>query len=93
MALTFEWDERKARRNYDKHNVTFEEAATIFGDPGALTIYDDSHSQQEDRYVTIGMSDKAVLVVVCHTDKKNRIRIISARKATKNERRQYEEGI
>lgn len=68
-------------------------AATIFGDPNAITIYDDSGSRQEDRYVTIGLSDVGPLVVVCHTDRNNRIRIISARKATAKERRQYEEGI
>ena len=93
MALVFEWDEKKARANKKKHGVSFEIAATIFGDPNAITVYDDSSSQKEDRYVTIGLSSVGPLIVVCHTDRSNRIRIISARKATRNERKQYEEGI
>lgn len=93
MSLVFEWDEKKARANHKKHGVSFELGSTIFGDPHAVTIYDHSHSHNEDRYVTIGMSDLGPLIVVCHTDRSNRIRIISARKATTKEKRNYEEGI
>ncbi|MCC6220704.1 MAG: BrnT family toxin [Deltaproteobacteria bacterium] len=93
MSLVFEWDENKARFNVRKHGVSFELAATVFGDPFALTIYDKNNSQNEDRYVTIGLSVIGLVVVVCHTDRANKIRIISARKATSKEKRQYEEGI
>lgn len=93
MSLVFEWDEKKARANHQKHGVSFELGSTVFGDPHAVTILDYSHSLKEERYVTIGMSDLGPLIVVCHTDRGNRIRIISARKATKIEKRQYEEGI
>lgn len=93
MSLVFEWDERKARANKKKHGVSFEIAATIFEDPNAVTIYDDSNSKDEDRYVTIGVSASGPMVVVCHTDRRNRMRIISARKATTREKKQYEEGI
>ena len=93
MSLLFEWDANKARANLRKHGISFEVAATVFGDPNAITVYDDSRSPEEDRYVTIGLSAAGPLVVVCHTDRNNRIRIISARKATTKERRQYEEGI
>lgn len=93
MPLLFEWDEKKARSNQRKHSVSFEVASTAFGDPNAITIFDDASSADEDRYVTIGMTAQGPLVVVCHTDRRNRIRIISARKATLQEKRQYEEGI
>lgn len=93
MELLFEWDEKKARTNKKKHGVSFESAATIFGDPNAITVLDHSSSQDEDRYVTIGMSVVGPLIVVCHTDRNHRIRIISARKANAQERKQYEEGI
>lgn len=93
MKLTFEWDESKARSNLKNHKVSFELAASVFGDPNSVTVYDDSHSQKEERFVTIGMSDAGPLVVVCHTDRGDRIRIISARKATANEKKQYEERI
>ena len=88
--LIFEWDEKKANRNVNKHGVSFEEAATVFADPLSITIFDPLHSKEEDRFVTLGMSNKNRLLVVVHTDRDDKIRIISARKATKKERKQYE---
>jgi len=89
-VLIFEWDEKKASQNVKKHGVSFEEAATVFGDPFSITIYDPLHSKDEDRFVILGLSNKNRLLVVVHTDRYNKIRIISARKATKRERKQYE---
>jgi len=94
----FDWDPQKAATNLKKHRVKFEKAATIFNDPRALTIFDDEHSQNEERWVTIGMDNSANLLVVVHTyqeiDKNvSRIRIISAQKAQKNEISQYMEGV
>jgi len=88
--LIFEWDERKAKQNIRKHGVSFEEAATVFGDQFSITIYDPLHSEDEDRFVILGMSNKNRLLVVVHTERGDKIRIISARKATKKERKQYE---
>jgi len=88
--LIFEWDERKAKQNIRKHGVSFEEAATVFGDQFSITIYDPLHSEDEDRFVILGMSSKNQLLVVVHTERGDKIRIISARKATKKERKQYE---
>lgn len=93
IKLTFEWDEKKARANLAKHRISFENAATVFGDPNAITIYDDSHSTNEHRYATMGYTIQGSLIVVTHTDRGNRIRIISARKTTAREKRNYEEGI
>ncbi len=92
MALRFEWDSNKAQSNRRKHGVTFEEASTIFGDPLSITVHDPAHSISEDRLITIGTSVNDKLIVVVHTDRNDIIRIISARKATKNERAQYEQG-
>ncbi len=92
MGVTFEWDERKATQNVRKHGVSFDEAATVFGDPLSLTIEDAFHSDDEQRFVTIGQSTKGRLVVVVHTDRGDSIRIISARTATARERECYEEG-
>ena len=92
MGLTFEWDERKARANLAKHGVAFAEAATVLDDPLSLTIHDPLHSVVEDRFVTIGWSTSARTVVVVHADAGDVIRIISARMATANERKAYEEG-
>jgi uncharacterized DUF497 family protein len=78
--------------NIRKHGITFEEASTIFGDPLSRTIPDPYHSIGEDRFVTIGSSAKGRIFVVVHTDRQDVIRIISARKPTKNERSQYELG-
>ncbi len=92
MGLRFEWNEDKARQNIEKHGVSFEEAATVFGDPLSLTIDDPLHSREEDRFVTIGEMANRDLLVVVHTERGDSIRIISARKATPPERRTYEEG-
>jgi hypothetical protein len=91
MSLVFEWDEKKAEQNIKKHRIAFEDAATVFGDPLSLTIGDPLHSTAERRFVTMGFSLRGRLLVVVHTDRSNRIRIISARKATARERKIYEE--
>jgi len=90
MALRFEWDSKKAQSNKRKHGITFEEASTIFGDPLSITIPDPAHSVGEDRFITVGTSVDNKLLVVVHTDRDDIIRIISARNATRSERRQYE---
>ena len=91
MGLTFEWDAVKAQENLRKHGVSFEEASTVFGDPLSLTIEDPLHSEEEDRFVTIGESIRRRILVVVHTERGDTIRIISARRATSRERRVYEE--
>ena len=91
MALSFEWDEVKARSNLSKHGVSFVEATTVFGDPLSLTISDPAHSEHEDRFIIVGMSTRQRLLVVVHTERGDNIRIISARRATKQERKSYEE--
>ena len=90
MSLRFEWDERKDAGNLRKHGVGFEEAATVFGDVLSLTISDPDHSEGEDRFISLGMSHRGRLLVVIHTERGDRIRIISARLAAANERKQYE---
>jgi hypothetical protein len=92
MSLFFEWDENKAQSNLEKHGVSFEEAATVLGDPMSLTIPDPQHSEAEDRFISMGESYRRRLIVVVHTDWSDRIRIISARLATRQERKTYEEG-
>ena len=92
MALLFEWDPRKARANVTKHSVTFDEASTVFEDTLSVTIGDPLHSEDEDRFVLVGHSHRRRLLVVIHTDRDDRIRIISARLATPTERRTYEEN-
>jgi uncharacterized protein len=92
MGLLFEWDEEKSRNNLRKHAVSFDEASTIFGDPLSVTIDDPRHSIREPRWVTLGHSSKYRLLAVVHTDRGGRIRIISARVATRYERKTYEEG-
>ena len=89
--MEFEWDPEKARRNLGKHGVSFQEAATVFGDPLAVTYFDPDHSENEDRFLTFGHSSAGRLLVVSHTDREDRTRIISARRATQKERRSYEE--
>ena len=91
MALTFEWDPDKAKANLARHGVGFLEAATVLGDPLSLTISDPSHSEGEQRFVSVGMSDRARLLVVAHTEWGERIRINSARRATRREQRAYEQ--
>jgi len=90
--MEFEWDPKKASANAQKHNVSFQEAATVFGDPLAITFADPDHSVKEQRYVTFGFSRYNRLLVVSHTDRGGRIRIINARLMTRKERRIYEEG-
>ena len=95
MNYHFEWDPSKARSNTEKHGVSFEEAATVFRDPHASTIFDSDHSQVENRWVTLGISSNGKLLVICHTFKTENgavsIRIFSCRKATKREKKQYGE--
>lgn len=91
MVLTIEWDPEKARTNLAKHRVSFEEAASVMGDPLSLTIPDPLHPRQERRFVTIGQSHRRRTLVVVHSDRGERVRIISARIASRGERRQYEE--
>jgi uncharacterized DUF497 family protein len=90
-AMEFEWDPDKAASNLAKHGVSFQEAATVFGDPLAMTYFDPDHSEEEDRFLTFGQSDHGRLLVVSHTDREARTRIISARRATRKERKAYEE--
>lgn len=92
MRYTFEWDAVKARRNLRKHGVAFEEAATAFGDPLSITIADPDHSDHESRWILLGPSEQGRLLVVAHTDRGDRIRLITARLASKREKRQHEEG-
>ncbi len=90
--LSFEWDNDKATRNVNKHRVSFEEAKTVFEDPMFITFIDEEHSVAEERYITIGLSNRGRLLMVAHTDRQDQIRIISARKATKKEGRFYAEA-
>ena len=90
MGFFFEWDPNKARANQRNHGVTFEEASTVFGDTLSLTIYDEKHSEDEDRLIIIGMSVQHRLLVVVHTDRGDTLRIISARRVTVHERKTYE---
>jgi len=89
--VEFEWDPRKARINRRKHGVSFEEAATVFDNPLATYYEDPDHSVTERRYLTIGTSALGRLLHIAFADRLGRIRIIQARKLTKNERQQYEE--
>jgi uncharacterized protein len=90
-AAGFEWDERKARANLRKHKVDFADAATVFEDGRAVTIAEDE--AQEERYITLGIDALGRVLVVIYTMRGERIRIISARQATKRERAQYEQGL
>lgn len=92
MKLTFEWDEVKARENLIKHKVPFDEGKTVFNDPFLLTYPDVDHSETEERYVNIGVSAKDRILVLIHAERQGKIHIISCRKATVRERRNYEEG-
>jgi uncharacterized DUF497 family protein len=91
--VTYEWDTAKAAANVRKHGVSFEEAASVFLDPAAITFLDPDHSQEEDRGITIGRSGRGRILFVAHTEREDRLRIISARRATRQEQEQYEEGI
>jgi hypothetical protein len=89
--MEFEWDADKAAQNLGKHRVSFHEAATVFGDQLSMTFPDPDHSFSESRYITIGLSLQGRLLIVAHTERDDRIRIISAREATRRERIFYEE--
>ena len=89
--MEFEWDPKKAAKNLREHKVSFNEAATVFGDPLGTTAPDPDHSLAEDRYITVGMSNRRRLIMVAHTERGERIRIISARELTRAEREAYEE--
>jgi len=90
--LNFDWDKAKAKSNLRKHGVSFEEAASVFGDPMALTFENPDHSSGEQRWITFGISQAGRLLVVAHTERGRVNRIISARKAKRRERGVYEEG-
>ena len=92
MGLTFEWDPTKATGNFYKHNITFEEAATVFEDWLSITVPDPDHSETEERHITVGMSKRGRLLLVAHTERQTHVRIISARQLTPRERRVYERG-
>ena len=89
--MKFEWDFQKTERNFRKHKVAFTEVATVFADTLGITIYDPDHSKNEELYVTIGWSHQGRVLMVAHTDRGDRIRIISARELTKTEKEAYEE--
>ena len=91
MTLEFEWDPRKAELNLKEHGVSFDEATTVFRDTLSITIADPDHSDSENRFVDIGMSHRGQLLVVSYTERKDRIRVISARPPTRAERKSYEE--
>jgi uncharacterized protein len=98
MRFDFDWDYRKAKTNVRKHSISFERATTIFRDPNLLSIPDEEHSEFEERWLTIGLDENGVLIVISHifkyvSQERCRIRVISARKATKTEIKHYEEGI
>ena len=90
--MDFEWDDQQDELNLRKHGVTFAEAATVFDDPLAITYFDPDHSQEESRFLTIGMSIDGRVLILSHTDRGANIRIISARAATRFERKGYENG-
>ena len=89
--MHFEWDSRKASANFRKHGVTFDEAATVFYDPLALTFADAAHSHGEHRFLTVGTSARGRLLVVSHLDRAATLRLLSARRVTARERRDYEQ--
>ncbi len=98
IEYRFEWDPSKAKNNIEKHGISFREACSVFQDPKALSIYDEEHSQQEERWITLGASNNGNILVICHTYIKTykntvRIRIISSRKATKKEETKYWESL
>ena len=90
MGYNFEWDPKKAEANLSKHGVSFREAVSAFGDPLSMNMADPDHSEAEERFIVLGMSDRYRLLVVSYTERPPRTRIISARLATRHERKQYE---
>jgi uncharacterized DUF497 family protein len=91
--IRFEWDPAKTKMNLRKHGVAFREAATVLRDPLSITIFDPDHSDEEDRFITFGFSAAGRLLIVAHTERGERIRIISARRLTRAEREAYEQEI
>lgn len=91
MSLTFEWDPVKAAKNFRRRQISFAEAATVFEDPLSATVNDPDHSDEEDRFLIFGWSNRNRLLVVSFTERGERIRLISARELTPEERRAYEE--
>jgi len=91
VDLQFEWDPNKAASNLRRHQVSFEEAATVFQDRLSVTVADPDHSTEEDRWIIVGLSHRFRLLIVSHTERGNRIRIISARELTPRERKEYAE--
>jgi hypothetical protein len=89
--MKFEWDDNKAARNFSKHGVSFEEAATVFFDPLYIDFFDPAHSDDERRYIRVGRSEQHRVLVVSYTERDHAARLISARLATKRERQAYEE--
>lgn len=92
MGATFEWDPAKNEANRRKHGVSFREAIPAFMDPLSITVPDPDHSVEEERLLLLGENQEGQLLVVSHTDRRDRIRIISVRKADRRERREYEQG-
>ena len=97
MKTIFEWDASKARINLEKHKISFDEASTIFLDPFMITFVDDFHSDKEERFISIGLSERNRVLLAVHTEREEKsetlvIRIISCRKATQTERKRYEEN-
>lgn len=90
--MDFEWDEEKASANLAKHEVSFEEAKTVFDDPLYVDFYDPDHSSDEHRYIIIGQSQQGRLLIVSYTERGDTLRLISSRKVTPEERKLYEEG-
>jgi len=90
--MEFEWDPKKSYANLKKHGISFHEASTVFGDPLAITFNDPDHSIREHRFLTLGYSRMNQLLAVVHTERRGRTRIISARRATRRERKIYEKG-
>ncbi len=88
--MRFEWDAEKAAENLKKHGVSFDEAVTVFVDPLAATFDDPDHSLAEDRFLTVGYSSQGRLLVVCHTERRGAVRLISARRTTAHERKRHE---
>lgn len=91
MGYNFEWDPKKAEANLSKHGVSFREAVTAFGDPLSLNMSDPDHSEGEERFIVLGISERYRLLVVSYTERPPKTRIISARLATRDERKHYEE--
>lgn len=90
--MIFDWDTNKAENNLSKHQVSFDEAKTVFNNSLYIDFYDPDHSEDEERYLIVGRSDQGKILIVSYTERENSIRIISARKVTKAERKVYEEG-